>query len=247
MAALTKAGRKERSARILSFLVLGALVATSTSYLIAPRFQTPVGIVEEANTSLGNKILVNERISLLTAQESRQGLAKAELLEMQEKFPSSTEVVSLEQAINTAIAEAGLTPSALRTLVFETEFVPVPNPLLAINPSAPASVPAEGGENAPSNESSVKMYAKSFSLSLVGSPLNLARFLNNLTQLKRVVIIDKFDITVDSAEGLNILTITGRTFLMPDALESETDAVDLEEVNNIFDGQTPSTEEDTTP
>ena len=155
MAALTKAGRKERSARILSFLVLGALVATSTSYLIAPRFQTPVGIVEEANTSLGNKILVNERISLLTAQESRQGLAKAELLEMQEKFPSNTEVVTLEQAINTAITAAGLTPSALKNLVFETEFVPVPNPLFAINPSAPA-VPAEGDANT-QTEGAVKM------------------------------------------------------------------------------------------
>jgi Tfp pilus assembly protein PilO len=246
MAALTKAGRKERSARILSFLVLGALVATSTSYLIAPRFQTPVGIVEEANTSLGNKILVNERISLLTAQESRQGLAKAELLEMQEKFPSNTEVVSLEQAINTAISAAGLTPSALKTLVFETEFVPVADPLSAINPSAPVKTPAEG-ETATTEEQPIKMYAKGFSLSLIGSPLNLASFIDNLTQLKRVVIIDKFDITVDSAEGLNVLTITGRTFLMPDALASETDAVDLEEVNNIFDGEEAPAEENTTP
>lgn len=246
MAALTKAGRKERSARILSFLVLGALVATSTSYLIAPRFQTPVGIVEEANTSLGNKILVNERISLLTAQESRQGLAKAELLEMQEKFPSNTEVVTLEQAINTAITAAGLTPSALKNLVFETEFVPVPNPLFAINPSAPPAAPAEGDTNT-QTEGTVKMYAKSFSLSLVGSPLNLADFLNNLSQLKRTVVIDKFDITVDSAQGLNVLTITGRTFLMPDALASETDAVDLEEVNNLFDDENAPAEDETAP
>lgn len=224
MAALTKAAKKERNARILGVLILGAIAASATSYLIAPRFQEPVVLLDEANSSLGAKIIINERISLLNAQQSRQGLAKAELLDMQKRFPNATGMESLEQAINDAIISAGLTPSALTQLVFETEFVGAADPNLVSDPKTPS---APSGEDA-------KIYAKKFSLTVVGSPANLTALVANLTNLNRVVVLDEVSINNDPQLGLNILNIEARTFIMPNALDNETEAVDLEEVNSIF-------------
>jgi Tfp pilus assembly protein PilO len=227
MAALTKAAKKERNARILGALILGALTVSATSYLIAPRFQDPVVLLDEANSSLGTKIIINERISLLNAQQSRQGLAKAELLDMQNRFPSATEMASLEQSINQAIIAAGLTPSALTQLVFETEFIGAADPNLVSDPKSPS---APSGEDA-------KIYAKKFTLTVVGSPLNLAALVSNLATLNRVIVLDKVSINNDPQLGLNILNIEARTFIMPNALDSEAEAVNLEEVNSIFGGQ----------
>ncbi len=225
MAALTKAAKKERNARILGALILGAMTVSATSYIIAPRFQEPIVLLDEANSSLGAKIVINERISLLNAQSSRQGLAKAELLEMQNRFPSATEMASLEQAINEAILAAGLTPSSLTQLVFETEFIGAADATLVSDPKAPSS---PSGEDA-------KIYAKKFSLTVVGAPANLASLVANLTNLSRVIVLDQISINNDPQLGLNILSIEARTFIMPNALENETEAVDLEEVNSIFD------------
>lgn len=225
MAALTKAAKKERNARILGALILGAMTVSATSYIIAPRFQEPIVLLDEANSSLGAKIVINERISLLNAQSSRQGLAKAELLEMQNRFPSATEMASLEQAINEAILAAGLTPSSLTQLVFETEFIGAADANLVSDPKAPSS---PSGEDA-------KIYAKKFSITVVGAPANLASLVANLTNLNRVIVLDQISINNDPQLGLNILSIEARTFIMPNALENETEAVDLEEVNSIFD------------
>jgi Tfp pilus assembly protein PilO len=225
MAALTKAAKKERNARILGALILGAMTVSATSYIIAPRFQEPIVLLDEANSSLGAKIVINERISLLNAQSSRQGLAKAELLEMQNRFPSATEMASLEQAINEAILAAGLTPSSLTQLVFETEFIGAADANLVSDPKAPSS---PSGEDA-------KIYAKKFSITVVGAPANLASLVANLTNLNRVIVLDRISINNDPQLGLNILSIEARTFIMPNALENETEAVDLEEVNSIFD------------
>lgn len=225
MAVLTKSAKKERNARILAVLILGAITASITSYIIAPRFQEPIVIIDDASSSLGSKIIINERISLLSAQQSRQGTAKAELLETQKRFPSATEMDTLEQAINEAILEAGLTPSALTQLVFENEFIGISDPSLAINPKTPS---APNGEEA-------KIYSKKFYMEVVGSPSNLTALVANLTSLNRVIVLDEIAISVDPRLGLSILTIDARTFLMPTVVDDETEAVGLEEVNDLFD------------
>ncbi len=223
MAALTVAAKKERNARILSFLVLGALVASATSYVIAPRFQEPVAIADAANSSLGNKILINERLSLLSAQEASSDIAKANLLELQTQFPSNTETASFEQAINEAILSVGLSPDAFLDITIQQEFVSIADPKLAIDPKTPPV--AEGTE--PS------MYHKPFTVMFAGDPGRLIALLDAIVNLDRVVVVDKFLLDFDEREGVTIMTVDGRIFLMPNAFDSETEAVDLEEVESL--------------
>jgi hypothetical protein len=230
MAALTVAAKKERNARILSFLLLGGLVASSTSYLIAPRFQEPVVIADQANSSLGSKILVNERLSLLSAQEASADIAKATLLELQTRFPSNTETASLEQAINEAVISVGLAPSSFVDITIQQEFISIADPLRASDPNI-LSVP-EGQE--------AKMYNKSINMIFEGDTTRLVSLLDALINLERVLVVDKFVLETDSQTRRTRLVIDARTFLMPNAFGSEADAVDLEEVDSLTGGEEAS-------
>lgn len=223
MAALTVAAKKERNARILSFLILGALVASATSYVIAPRFQEPVVIADSANSGLGTKIIINERLSLLSAQEASSDIAKANLLELQTKFPSSTETASLEQAINNAVLEVGLSPDAFIDIIIQQEFVSISDPLRAIDPRI---LPVEEGKEP-------IMYNKAFTVVFEGDPVRLIALLDALSNLERVIVIDKFLLASEPKSGVTTLTVDARTFLMPNAFGSETEAVDLEEVDSL--------------
>lgn len=232
MPALTVAAKKERNARILSFLVLGALVASVTSYVITPRFQEPVVIADSANTALGTKIIINERLSLLSAQESSSDIAKATLLKLQAQFPSNTETASLEQAINNAVLEVGLSSDAFVDIIIQQEFISIAEPLRAIDPKV---APVEDGKEP-------LMYNKPFTVMFEGDAARLIALLDALTNLERIIVIDKFLLASDSRSGMSTLTIDGRTFLMPNAFDSETQAVDLEEVDSLTDTDEPSEE-----
>jgi Tfp pilus assembly protein PilO len=236
MAALTRTAKKERNARLLGVLALGAIVVLTTTYLLAPRFQEPIRVAEEASNSLGSKILINERVSLLSAQEAKQGGATAELLELQKKFPRDPEVVSLELAINNAIIEVGLSPNALRSLSFQSEFIPILDPLSAINPKSSQPAPAGDGTTQPPQAS---MYSKSLELSVVGNAASLTLLVDKIIKLERIVVIDTISISFNNQDNTSELKIQGRTFLMPNTVSSETEAIDLNNVDSIIE---PGTE-----
>lgn len=227
MAALTVAAKKERNARIISFLLLGGLIASSTSFLIAPRFQEPVVIADQANTALGSKILVNERLSLLSAQEESAGIAKATLLELQTKFPSNTETASLEQAINEAVISVGLAPSSFVDITIPQEFISIADPLSASDPNAPSA--GEGAD--------AKMYKKSINMIFEGDTTRLISLIDALINLERVLVVDNFVLETDPQTRRTRLVLDARTFLMPNAFGTETEAVDLEEVDSLTGGE----------
>lgn len=247
MAALTRTGKKERNERLLGVLILGAIISLSTTYLLAPRFQEPVRVAEEANSSLGSKILINESLSLLSAQQEKQGLAKEELMELQKKFPRETEVSTLEQAINFAIGEVGLTSNALQTLTFQTEFVPIANPRGAVDPAVAGGVeaPAEGTEGNPLPQAS--MYSKAFDMTIAGNSRSLVLLVDKLLNMERVIVIDSMNISFDPQNNISLLTIRARAFLMPNTIDPAKDVADLENVDSLGnpDALAPGTPEGT--
>jgi Tfp pilus assembly protein PilO len=230
MAALTRTGKKERNARLLGVLVLGAIISLSTTYLLAPRFQEPIRIADEVNANLGTKILINERLSLLSAQENKLGIARAELLDLQAQFPRETEVTSLEQSINSAIKSVGLTTNALTALSFQNEFIAISNPNGAINPNAAAAAPAKEGENGLPQAS---MYSKAFEMTVIGGSNSLNSLVNELLNLERVIVIDSLSIVYSAQSNLSQLSIKARTFLMPNTIVDGSDGLDLEKVDSL--------------
>jgi Tfp pilus assembly protein PilO len=230
MAALTRTGKKERNARLLGVLVLGAIISLSTTYLLAPRFQEPTQIAEEANINLGTKILINERLSLLSVQEGKRGVARAELLDLQAQFPRETEVTSLEQSINVAIGSVGMTQNALTALSFQNEFIAISNPNGAIDPNAAGAAPVQEDENGLPQAS---MYSKAFEMTVIGDSDSLNSLVNELLNLERVIVIDSLSIAYNAKSNSSQLSIKARTFLMPNTIADGSDGLDLEKVDSL--------------
>lgn len=217
---MAKASAKERRARILGVVTLGAIVAISVSYVIAPRFSEPAQTIQRATEELDKKILLNERAALLKGQENSLDSIVEELAQTSAALPnpSTGADAALKAEIEDMLRQIGLSPNSLVTFLTpnsSNNWVAVTNPALVYDPSKVGSVSAEG-----SSSSGITMYQKPLVIEVQGPEDRLVQVARRISGLTRAVAVDSLVITGTSNLASPTLTVQARIFLMP-AVESE--------------------------
>lgn len=236
-----KMSKKERRARILGVVTLGAVVALSVTYLIAPRFSEPSQIMQSAADELERKVLINEEIALLQGQEESIGKVVEEIGKTSDALPDPSAVDSdreLKADIEEMLNQIGLSNNALLTFSTPTrpsKWTAITNPVEVHDPSKAtgAAAAADGG----TVDLTAPMYQKSLLITVQGPQDRILQVLRRLPTLERAIVIDQFELLKEEQFSDPTLVIQARIFLMPSVdsplLESEDDGT-IDEVDTPF-------------
>jgi hypothetical protein len=245
----SKASKRERRARILGVVTLGAVIALSVSYLIAPRFSEPSRIMQSAVDELDRKVLINEDIALLQGQEESVDKVIEDIKETSAALPdpssgSATSDRELKIAIEDMLSQIGLSTNTLKffsTPVEPQQWTAISNPTGAYDPSQATGAAAESGDG---SGTTTQMFQKPLFVTVQGPQDRLLQVLRRITGLERAIVIDEFEIVKDDEFSDPSLVIQARIFLMPSVesplLEEEDETID--EVDTPFggDGSAPA-------
>lgn len=238
-----KASRKERRARILGVVTLGAIVTLSVTYLIAPGFSEPSKIMQSAVDELDGKILANEEVALLQGQEESIDKVAEDVEKIAAALPDPSRVNSdreLKSSIETLLNQIGLSNNSLRTFSTPSrpskwEAVSAPTQVYDVSEANGTSAESSGGDldlNAP-------MYQKPLLITVQGPQDRLLQVLRRLSMLERAIVIDEFSIKKDEQFSDPILSVQARIFLMPSfesplLEENQINGEDVGEVDTPF-------------
>lgn len=238
----TKASRRERRARLLGVVTLGAVVALSVTYLIAPRFSEPSQIMQSAVDELDRKILINEEVALLQGQEESIDKIVEDIEGTTEALPEPGRGDSdreLKSSIESLLNQIGLSNNAL--LTFSTpsrpsQWTAVNAPTEVYDPSKATGATAEsGGDDIDLN---APMYQKSLLITVQGPQDRILQVVRRLPTLERAIVIDKFSINKKEEFSDPVLAVEARIFLMPSfespLLEEEEGDSEIDEVDTPF-------------
>lgn len=229
------ASKKERRARILGILTLGAITALAVTYVIAPRFSDPASKIQSAAAEVDKKILINERIALLKSQESTVQKVIDDLAATNIALPepSATADSALKTEIEEMLREVGLSSNSL--VAFDTPqqssaWTAVTNPTLVYD-SKKAVAPSTNGEAA-----AVTMFQKPLFFAVQGPTDRLVQVVRRLGLLDRAMVVDSFTIEEGREFESPQLNIDARIFLMPSVDSPLLDDIDdgtIDEVDTL--------------
>lgn len=207
------ASKKERRARILGILTLGAITTLAVTYIIAPRFNEPAAQIQAASAEVDKKILTNERIALLKNQESTVQKVIDDLAATNVALPepSATADSALKTEIEEMLREIGLSSNSL--IAFDTPqqssaWAAVTNPNFVYD-SKKAVAPTGNGEAL-----DVTMFQKPLFFAVQGPTDRLVQVVRRIETLDRAVVVDSFTIEEGREFESPTLNIDARIFLM---------------------------------